>query len=155
MRVKCKWEKQSLCLRSNATCKIINGIPGLMQKSCQSHIWLSFCAQNRQHLCPGLHRVHADRDRQCYSPGRKPSPALRAGYSACNSFLQVPWAIPDWHNLSLQNCFLRSLSEVPLLTKLYNVPWRSSDSDFLGMEMRKGFQDGPSVRRWSPNTQVF
>lgn len=43
-----------------------------------------------------------------------------------------------------------SLSEVHLFTKLYSVPWRSTDSDFLGMEMRKEFQTcGPSVRRCS------
>lgn len=43
-----------------------------------------------------------------------------------------------------------SLSEVHLFVKLYSMPWRSTDSDFLGMEMRKGFQTGgPSTWRCS------
>lgn len=151
MRVKCKWENQSLCLRSNAICKTINRIPGLIQKSRQSHICQPFCAQTRWYLCPAVTAQGLCWQRQAvYFPGLLSSAALRAGNSVCNSFLQLPWAISDWHNLSLQNCFLQRLSsEGPLLTKLYNVPWRSTDSDFLGMEMRKGFQDGPSVRRWS------
>lgn len=80
MRVKCKWENQSPCCGSNATCKkIVKRIPGLIQKSCQSHICQHFCAQNRQYLCPGLDRVCVDRDRQCYCPGHKPPAAPRAG----------------------------------------------------------------------------
>lgn len=135
MRVKCKWENQSLCPRSYATCKTINRIPGLIQKSCQSHICWSFCDQDRLFCVqPGLHRACADRDRQCYFPGHMPSLALRAGNSVCISFLQVPWAISGWHNISLQNCFLQSLSEVPLLTKFCalkvnwgRLPWNGNE----------------------------
>lgn len=139
MRVRGRWENQSLFLISSTICKTMSKVWGLIQKASQIHMCWPFWAQDR---------IHMYSHRQDYILGHMPSPDLMVLFS-CKCLRPFHTVITYRCKTPFPEPKYSSLSEVHLFIKLYSVPWRSTDSDVLGMEMGKGFQTGRSLRRSS------